>query len=77
MPDEISDEDRERLVQAKFSELFDHNWDRRFAEEFDKRVTEMSKSSKSAPTKSNDKSDPPTEKKVRRSSMLDKALGIG
>lgn len=40
MPDEISSEDRERLARTKFGEWFDEFFDKKFAEAFDKRVTE-------------------------------------
>jgi len=80
MPDELSSEDRERLVKTKFSELFDENWNRKFAEEFDKRVTEM----KDASPKSSKSDAPPQPKpeepsRKRRSLFdlsLEQALGI-
>lgn len=80
MPDEISPEDRERLVEAKFGELFDRFWEKKFGEEFDKRVTEMSKSrpkQPSAPGTPPAQQESQSQSSNRRYSLLDKALGLG
>jgi hypothetical protein len=79
MSDEISSEDRERLVEAKFGELFDRFWEKKFGEEFDRRVTEMTKSrprqTPSAPS-STEPAPQQEQSKPRKYSLLDKALGI-
>jgi hypothetical protein len=43
MPDDISNEDRERLARAKFGEWFDEFFNEKFAEAFDKRVVDTHK----------------------------------
>jgi hypothetical protein len=79
MPDEISDEDRERLVDAKFTEYFERNWERKFASEFDKRVGEMVAAAKGK--RPSEPGSPPVEqgsqRQQKRSSLFEKALGIG
>lgn len=40
MMSDVSPEDRERLVDIRFGELFDRHMDRRFAEVFDQRLME-------------------------------------
>ena len=48
----ISPEDRERLAKTKFGEWFDEFWDKKFSEEFDKRVTQTHEAAGTQPTPS-------------------------
>jgi hypothetical protein len=80
VPDELSSEDRERLVKTKFSELFDENWDKRFQEAFDRRVKELyDASGKPEPTDHPTPQRAPDRPQRRRSLFdvsLEQALGI-
>lgn len=80
MPDELSTEDRDRLVKTKFSELFDENWDKRFQEAFDRRVKELYEASgKPDPADRPAPPRPPERSQKRRSLFdvsLEQALGI-
>ena len=75
MPDELSPEDRERLVDAKFGELFDRWWEKRFSEAFDKRVIEMQ--SASGKPQSSQRSSAQQEYRPKRRSLLEEVLNIG
>lgn len=88
MPDELSQEDQDLLIDAKFGTYFDRWFEKRFGEAFDTRVTEMTKASGSRTRSSSNNTsttqqsnqqasqqqDPPRQ---RRSSLFEKALGIG
>lgn len=76
VPDELSPEDRERLVKTKFRELFDECFKDTFGEAFDNRVKEAySASNKPAPQQQQQQQQQPA--RATKYSLLDKALGIG
>jgi hypothetical protein len=78
VPDEIDPEDRDKLVDLKFGELFDRHWERKFGEEFDKRVNEMTKTRKpqASQQQPEGQQEPQRTGKQRKYSLLDKAIGL-
>lgn len=83
MPDELSQEDQDLLIDAKFGTYFDRWFEKRFGEAFDTRVTEMTKAgggkrqASQQQQQSQQQSTQQQSSNPRRASLFEKALGLG